>query len=246
MSDNPLIKNFKEFAKNIVPASIIEARHKSALERLEKEYIGKTNSEVFLEIYKQGAWGTKDGNQFFSGSGSHDVNVINPYINSVNAYLAELPAKINAVDLGCGDFNVGQHIRPNCSSYIACDVVPDLIRSNISKFGGDFRCIDITSDDLPPGDIAFIRQVLQHLNNESISSVVKKLIQYKKIVITEHLPNGEFVFNKDKPIGKGIRLGISSGVVVTEPPFLLSDFRERIICEVSEAGGIIRTVLYER
>jgi hypothetical protein len=41
---------------------------------------------------------------------------------------------------------------------------------------------------LPDGDIVFLRQVLQHLNNSQISRVVQKLYRYKFLVLTEHVP----------------------------------------------------------
>jgi len=157
------------------------------------------------------------------------------------------------VDLGCGDFNVGGQLRPYCGSYVACDVVPALIRRNNDKFAGtkvDFRCIDIVEDDLPQGDIVFLRQVLQHLGNTQILRVVRKLYQYKFLVLTEHIPTSPaFLPNRDKATGGGIRLKQGSGVVLTEFPFLLRVKSESVICTTNESfaqyPGLIRTTLYE-
>ena len=157
------------------------------------------------------------------------------------------------VDLGCGDFNVGEQLRPYCGRYVACDVVPALIQRNRDKFAGmqvDFRCIDITEDDLPEGDIVFLRQVLQHLSNAQIFKVIKKLYRYKVLVLTEHVQaSPAFLANRDRATGGGIRMPQSSGVVLTEPPFLLRVKSESVICTTNQSfaqyPGLIRTTLYE-
>jgi hypothetical protein len=155
--------------------------------------------------------------------------------------------------LGSGDYTVGEQLRPHCGRYVACDIVPALIQRNKAKFATaqvDFRCIDIIEDDLPDGDIVFLRQVLQHLNNAQISKVVQKLYRYKFLVLTEHVPtNPAFTPNRDKPTGGGTRLPQASGVVLTEPPFLLRAKSESVICTTNESialrSGIIKTTLYE-
>jgi hypothetical protein len=102
---------------------------------------------------------------------------------------------------------------------------------------------------LPPGDVVFIRQVLQHLSNNDIALVISKLTQYRVLVVTEHLPpNNDFVPNVDISNGAHIRLQgtFSSGVVLTAPPFNLVPKHERVLCEVDGYGGVIRTTAYEQ
>jgi len=179
--------------------------------------------------------------------------VVLPYVNAVGRFLDSLPCPPSVVDLGCGDFNVGEQLRPYCDRYVACDVVPALIQRNKDKFAGtqvDFRCIDIIEDDLPYGDIVFLRQVLQHLNNAQILRVVQKLYRYKFLILTEHVPtNSGFPPNRDKATGGGIRLPQGSGVVLTEPPFLLRVKSESVICTTNQSlaqyPGLIKTTLYE-
>ena len=54
-----------------------------------------------------------------------------------------------------------------------------------------------------------------------------------------------FRHNMDKPNGPDIRLKLGSGVVLTSFPYNLNVFHERILCEVEEYGGILRTTMYK-
>ncbi|GFE87068.1 class I SAM-dependent methyltransferase [Steroidobacter agaridevorans] len=210
---------------------------------------GGTPEDVFTQVYREGLWGRTLRRRFYSGPGSHDAGLIQPYVGAVSGFLSSLPARPAVVDLGCGDFNVGRRIRSACGSYIACDVVADLIAYNRRQFASldvDFRCVDIVKDPLPAGDVVFIRQVLQHLSNEQIASVVAKLPQFRYLVLTEHLPAGhDFVPNADHRHGSGIRLDANSGVVLTAPPFELRTRAQQIILDIPKYGGRITTIVYE-
>jgi hypothetical protein len=151
--------------------------------------------------------------------------------------------------LGCGDFNIGNQILPFCDKYIACDVVPGLIDHNREKFRNcdvDFRCLNAVSDDLPEGDVVFLRQVLQHLSNDHISKVVSKLNKYRFLVLSESLPvQPNFSANLEKRTGPGMRVTNRSGVVLTEPPFSLSFVTEQHICSITNQATLIRTTVYQ-
>jgi hypothetical protein len=212
-----------------------------------------TVQEVFTEIYENGLWGSskKSTQPFFSGRGTHDESIARVYVDQVCAFLHSLNYKPDVVDLGCGDFFIGSQIRPMCGRYIAADIVPPLIEFNRKKYAAlavDFRVLDLISDELPKAEIVFIRQVLQHLSNEQVSLLMPKLKpSFKYLLLTEHLPSSKyFVPNLDKPTGPDIRLGVESGIVLTEPPFNLVVKNERILCELYEdRGGAIRTTIYE-
>lgn len=211
----------------------------------------KELKKVFSQIYKKQIWGkSNDPSQlFYSGIGSHDNVIVSTYIQAVQGFLSTFAEKPNVVDLGCGDFFVGSKVRQLCNNYTACDIVPELVEFNKQKYktlGVDFRVVDLTTDDLPSGDIVFIRQVLQHLSNEQILKAIPKLSsKYKYLVLTEHLPvSQEFEHNLDKSAGSGIRIGLESGVVLTSSPFNLKPQSERRLCEVPYAG-VITTTLYQ-
>ena len=178
--------------------------------------------ESMRKIYLKKWWGGKA--EFYSGRGSHDSHIIDPYINFVIKFVEE--NKISSiVDLGCGDFNIGSKIYKYVQKYIAIDVVPELVEFNRSIYRSDnlhFLCLDAIEDQLPPGDIILIRQVLQHLTNSEIQSILKKLSSYKFVFITEGIPQREFLPNRDHFHGPDIRLSYNSGVVVHDDPFLFN------------------------
>jgi hypothetical protein len=215
----------------------------------ENALAGSTLQETFSNIYSNGAWGKPSTAEFYSGPGSHDETVVGPYVEAIRSFVGALPGRLDAVDLGCGDFNVGRQIRSVFGSYTACDVVAELIAEDRRRFADlevDFRVVDIASDPLPPGDVVLIRQVLQHLSNADIGAVLAKIGAYKYAIITEHLPAGRpFRPNIDKPSGADIRLWLPSGVVVTEPPFSLQPLSQQVLCEVPTYAGLVCTVAYK-
>lgn len=190
--------------------------------------------------------------RFYSGTGSHDGLVASTYLDGVRAFLQSLQgAKPDVVDLGCGDFSVGSQIRPLCRRYIACDIIERLIEFNKRKFGSldaDFGTLDLTRDELPPADIVFIRQVLQHLSNAQIKRALPQLTaKYRYLVLTERLPtNEDFTPNLDKPAGPGIRhpAATRQRCRADSAPFKVRPRKEERLRRVEEDGGMIRTTLY--
>ena len=236
---------------NFVLRAVLDYRHKIKCKKLEN----LTSKEAFEKVYAEGLWGRSAhlGERFYSGSGSHTENIVSIYVDAIEKYLNSHDSRFDVVDLGCGDFAVGSKIRNFCGSYVACDVVESLISQNKIRYKDmnvDFRVVDIVADELPFGEIAFVRQVLQHLPNKLIAPILSKISnKYKYLILTEHLPTGnEFIPNLDIPVGEGIRLGLGntgSGVVITAPPFNFKVKSEAVLCEVNESGGVIRTIAYE-
>ena len=173
---------------------------------------------------------------------------MDPYVTAVRSFIDDtFVTPPNAVDLGCGDFNVGRQIRNATNRYTACDVVPDLIDYNRQAYASDevdFQVLDITSEEPPAADIVFVRQVLQHLNNHQVSLALPKLRRYEWAIITDHLPfNDSFAPNRDIPTGS-VRIAVDSGLVLTEPPFDLAHYSATVLCEVQAIDGRIRTTAY--
>jgi hypothetical protein len=92
-----------------------------------------------------------------------------------------------------------------------------------------------------------LRQVLQHLSNAEVELVVRKLTDFKYIILTEHLPEGDFMPNKDIISGQGIRLKKQSGLSLLVPPFNLKVKEEEQLLSVTldHSQGVIVTTLYE-
>src|SRR5690554_5350046 len=103
--------------------------------------------------------------------------------------------------------------------------------------------LDIATASLPAADCVILRQVLQHLSNAEIQSIVKKLAVYKYIILTEHLPERDFVPNKDIISGQGNRPKKQSGVNLFVPPFNFKVEEERQLSAVvlNDGKGVILT-----
>ena len=204
---------------------------------------------VMEQIYHQNLWGGGDAD-YYSGIGSHHSDLVDPYIKVVRSFLKSFDEPLTVCDLGCGDFNVGSRLIRHAKKVIAADIVEDLIERNRQLFKTEnleFQCLDIASDKWPDGDCAILRNVLQHLSNDEILQIVEKLYDFKYVIITEHLPEREFIPNKEILSGQGIRLKKGSGVVLTAPPFNFRIREEKQLLKVpfNEGKGVIVTTLYE-
>jgi hypothetical protein len=210
------------------------------------QFTGKSPQEIFETIYRDGIWGGRLSRHYHSGSGSRDRNIIEPYVTAVRQFLLNLN-RPSVVDLGCGDFYVGSQLVDCAGRFTACDIVDSLIRHNRKKYKQViFKTLNAIDDELPDGDVVLIRQVLQHLSNAQVAKILPKLTQYRFAVITEHLPGFDgFKPNIDKETGADHRVSFGSGLVLTDPPFNLTAKSSKILCEVEEFGGIIRTIAFE-
>jgi SAM-dependent methyltransferase len=204
--------------------------------------------DAMEQIYEMNLWGDNQS-EFYSGVGSHHPAIVDPFIEVVRSFLTSFDTPLVVCDLGCGDFNVGNKLVKYTRKYIAADIVEDLIERNKKLFNEDnleFRCLDIAVDELPSGDCAIGRQVLQHLSNDEVGSILNKLTDFKYVILTEHVPEGDFIPNKNIISGQGTRLKKQSGLDVSAPPFELKVKEEKLLLsQPSEDGnGLIVTTLY--
>ena len=206
--------------------------------------------KVMQQVYDLNLWGGSGSDLFYSGEGSHESSLVEPYIKSIIDFLDGFKSPITLCDLGCGDFNIGKQIVNKVGLYHAIDIVPELIARNKQLFKFDnlkFQTLDISKDQLPQADCVIIRQVFQHLSNNEILDTITKLNTYNYVIITEHIPEGDFRPNIDIISGRGIRLTKKSGVDITKPPFNLKFKRKRVLLSLKSKnfGGIIITTLFE-
>jgi len=202
---------------------------------------------VMSQIYEKHLWGGENYD-FYSGEGSHHCEFVEPYIEVVKEFLESFDDPIVVCDLGCGDFNVGKDLFSSSKKYIGIDIVPELIERNKKKFTADnlnFFCLNIAEDELPEADCVILRQVLQHLSNKEVKQIADKLSNYKFVILTEHIPEGDFVPNKDIITGQGNRIKKNSGVDLTKSPFNLKwiDERELLRIKTEAWEGMIITKL---
>lgn len=204
---------------------------------------------VMNQIYDRHLWG---GNEFdfYSGEGSHNPEIITPYLKALIQFLKTHHNNIVVCDLGCGDFNIGKHLMSYSKKYIAIDIVENLIRRNKDLFKAnnlEFYCFDIAKHEWPLADCIILRQVLQHLSNQEIQNIIKKVVHYKYIILTEHIPLGDFIPNKDIISGQGIRMKQGSGVHVLVAPFNLKIKEAQVLGRYMDKNqkGQIVTMLYQ-
>ncbi|WP_339659640.1 class I SAM-dependent methyltransferase [uncultured Polaribacter sp.] len=219
---------------------------KKTTKKIKKPWPTKAAME---QVYERNLWGS-DASDFYSGDGSHQPEIVDPYVAVVHSFLTSFKTPITVCDLGCGDFNVGKELVKYSKNYIAVDIVCELIKFNKETFKSAnlaFHCLDIAKDDLPKTDCVIIRQVFQHISNKEIQNIVHKLADYKYVIVTEHLPFGDFTPNIDIISGQGIRLKKQSGVVLTAPPFNFKVTSEKKLVSVGLKNnkGVILTTLYE-
>lgn len=204
--------------------------------------------DTMEQVYEMNLWGNNNSN-FYSGEGSHNPEIINPYIEVVLSFLTSFKKPLTVLDLGCGDFNIGKNFVKHTKKHIAVDIVNDLINHNKERFKEnnlEFHCLDIAVDKLPDADCVTLRQVLQRLSNKEVQNIVNKLHNYKYVILTEHLPNGDFSPNKDIISGQGIRLKKKSGINLIAPPFHLKPINTKQLASINIANnkGVILTTLY--
>ncbi|MFV9552281.1 class I SAM-dependent methyltransferase [Algibacter sp. PT7-4] len=204
--------------------------------------------DVMNQIYDMKLWGGKN-TTFYSGFGSHNLDIITPYLEQVIQFLNSHEKPLTVCDLGCGDFNIGKHLTKHTKQYYAIDIVEKLINRNKKLYNQNnlkFYCLDISKDKLPSADCIILRQVLQHLSNNEIKNIIKQMAVYKYIILTEHIPTGVFTANKDIISGQGIRLKQNSGVNLLTPPFNLKIKDKKTINEytLENNKGKISTILY--
>lgn len=212
--------------------------------------------EVFTNIYLNNEWGGDKG-EFNSGQGSTNKSIVSSYVAAVSDRIRAIARDdLVFVDLGCGDFRIGRQLVHLCSQYIGVDVVKPLIASHVAQYETEhikFLHLDIVTSVLPAGDVCFVRQVFQHLSNDEISHILRKLCMYEYIFVTEHYPPDSAmpIPNLDKEHGSDIRLYSNSGVYMDAPPFNIASNALECILSVdadgddgSSSAGVIRTFLY--
>lgn len=180
--------------------------------------------KLFTRIYKENIWGGEKG-EFYSGPGSDDFVGIE-YAQIIRDYIIKNNIK-SVVDIGCGDFRIASQFINNDIEYIGIDIVPSLIESNQEKYGNNhikFLCLDATTQELPDGELCLIRQVLQHLSNAHIQSILNKVKKYKHLIISEHILLGDDVIpNMDMDPDWLTRIDHNSCILLDKPPFNLKE-----------------------
>lgn len=189
-------------------------------------------SAIFDGIYTSGKWGGEASGGFYSGAGSRG--------DAAEQYCVEMGARLKAmqdalgrplrvVDIGCGDFHIGQQLLSTVPDfhYTGCDIAKSVIGKHSEDHASEraaFQYLDIVTMPPPPADVILIRQVFQHLSNAEILDALSNLPVKTRIFVTEGQPeHPEGPLNPDKAAGSAIRFhwasGTGRGVELDKPPF---------------------------
>jgi SAM-dependent methyltransferase len=165
-------------------------------------------------------WGGEKG-EFNSGPGSDDFVGI-AYAKLIKEYIRQHNIK-SVVDIGCGDFRIARQFISDDIDYTGIDVVPTLIENNQRLYGRSnvrFLNIDATREDIPGADLCTIRQVLQHLSNNHIQSILSKCRKFPHLIVSEHILTGEGVNpNLDMQADWNTRIEMNSCVMLDQAPY---------------------------
>ncbi|MBU2938264.1 class I SAM-dependent methyltransferase [Lacinutrix sp. C3R15] len=205
--------------------------------------------DAMEQVYAMKLWGD-NASSFYSGEGSHNPELVDPYVTAVTSFLKSFNNQLTVCDLGCGDFNIGRQLLLYTKKYIAVDIVEDLITYNKAHFKAEnlaFQCLDIAKDNLPNADCVILRQVLQHLSNAEVQSIISKLNNYQYVILTEHVPEGDFTPNLDIVSGQGIRLKKQSGLDVLAAPFnfKVTEVKSLLSVVLKKNKGMVLTTCYK-
>ncbi|MBB5514842.1 SAM-dependent methyltransferase [Rubricella aquisinus] len=210
-----------------------------------------TPEEVFTDIYRNHRWGrwVKGERLYFSGAGSYLPEIVDPFVETIRRFTATQEKPLSITDIGCGDFQVGQRIRPLFGRYTACDVVPDLIRDNRPRYRDlevIFRHLDITCSPAPIADVILVRQVFQHLSNAHIAQALANITgRCTHLIVADIRPKGkDWPVNRDMPTQTYTRMTDNSGLVLTEPPFCLRPVGHTTLSRIPCDTGWLETIHY--
>ena len=150
------------------------------------------NKKVFSKIYKEDLW------QGGSGAGSKLENV-KEYVDILQKYI-DKPEVKTVLDLGCGDWQFSKFLDLSSVSYLGVDVVESVVEFNSTSYSASnikFISRDITTYELPQVDLIICKDVLQHLCNKDVVSVLVKIIKSSKFALITNDFNSESTDNKD-------------------------------------------------
>lgn len=219
----------KSALKKLVPEAILERRRRRKFMAEQDASRNRPLDEVFNEIYERGVW-TPEGcnDKFHSGPGSMP-EVTKGYEAFVAGYINANPEVSVLVDIGCGDFQVSERILSRVNRpirYTGCDIASSVIEDNIKRHAKpgqiEFQTLNVATGQLPKGDIVTIREVFQHLSNDTILEALANLrTTFKRAIITEAVPLKPDAPNLDIVSGYRTRDGLNSGVFLEHAPFNL-------------------------
>lgn len=219
--------------KRLLPARIVRFISRTRTWASRRRFGALGSRELFNYIYENDVWG-KDDNDLCSGPGSRG-EAASAYVDAVATFVRDKDIR-TIVDIGCGDFHIGRklvsRLGPNIR-YVGVDVSSLVIERLTARYRErniEFSCLDASRDLLPAGELALVRQVLQHLSNNEILGILKRLEPFRYVLITEDRPANVEHFNIDKRHGPDTRQPDQSAIALDKPPFDIGPLEVLLQC----------------
>jgi SAM-dependent methyltransferase len=204
---------------------------------LPRSIADESSESVFTNIYKNAAWGTNEVGEGSSGLGSRLENA-KEYVTFLQNFMQEQEVN-SVVDVGCGDWGLSRYVDWKELEYQGYDVVKEVIEKNQAQFSSQtirFHHADVLFTNLPAADLMICKDMMQHLRNDDILSLLYQVHKFKHCLITNDVhPQTLTSKNNDLPIRGGHRY-----LDLCKPPFNVAG--TKILTYVS--GTAIKQVLY--
>jgi len=170
----------------------------------------------FEKIYKYNVW------VFGSGSGSLPFNN-KPYLEYLQGFLDTHGEITSVLDIGCGDWQISKNIDWTGKNYLGVDVAKNVLTTTQKKYTTEnirFKVLNVLKDEIPSADLIIVKDVLQHLSNDHIKQLVRRVdtAGYKYLLVVND--ECKLPFNFDIKDGKYRPLNVSVR------PFKNGDFVE--------------------
>ena len=159
------------------------------------------NDNIFDKIYKEAHWGQGSINGGSSGHGS-SPEMNKEYINYLNNFIKKNNIQ-SIVDIGCGDWQIMNHINLLNIDYSGFDVAEEVINRNNNLYKTSTTNFYKTElgeyYNYPKADLLICKDVLQHLDYQNINNILTQLDKYEDVIIindfsentvNQNIPNG--------------------------------------------------------
>lgn len=159
---------------------------------------------TFETIYDRSMWGGG------SGAGSDLPNNI-LYVAYVQHLIGRFSVR-SIIDLGCGDWRFSRFIDFAKCQYHGVDIVTSVILENQKRYTKNnisFAVEDITEFDFPACDLLLCKDVLQHLSNKNVSTILHRIKTARVALLT----------NDYHPANNDVENGSTRPLDISQPPF---------------------------
>ena len=141
---------------------------------------------IFTRIYENKVWGNNRVEGYSGSSGSGTVVNSAAYVAFLRKFIQDHSIS-SVVDLGCGDFLVGDSIYHDLDvAYTGYDAYASVVEYNTQKFRstGKYNFIHMDfftrKEEIIQGDLCILRDVIMHWDLRSIYTFLDYIVQSKR------------------------------------------------------------------